>query len=373
MTCDNEGGVVSILYKYDKFGNNLWRKQLGTYIDGNNVLDNIQQTYSLAELNNKVWIVGKATTGCGGRFGTFVQQLYDNGTLVWNDILRAETNSSELYAIDVDDDANAYVVGMTDGRFDGKSLIGGNSPGDIVVMKYNSSGTRQWTKLMGTTANDTANAITVKDNNSIYISGYTRGNLVHSTSTYNAFVMKLDSSGTTQWTYQFESSVHTDVEYNSIITDNASNIYLVGWVGHNQFLSGNSSAGYDDYFFVKLNDSGQLLFANQFGTSSYDQAKAVAKDSSNNFYITGSTGGAFSGYSNAGCSDIFLSKFYDNGTKQWTKQYGESGCETPYDINVDDTDHIYIVGSSSGNLDGSTNNGKEDIFLMKFDMDGNKK
>ena len=44
-------------------------------------------------------------------------------------------------------------------------------------------------------------------------------------------------------------------------------------------------------------------------------------------------------------------------------------------LEVDNTDHIYILGTtrgSSGSFDGKTRKGDYDIFLMKFDLDGNK-
>ena len=47
-------------------------------------------------------------------------------------------------------------------------------------------------------------------------------------------------------------------------------------------------------------------------------------DQDNNLVIAGATEGSLDGYTNAGDSDIFLMKFTSNGTWLWTVQRGGS-------------------------------------------------
>ena len=60
----------------------------------------------------------------------------------------------------------------------------------------------------------------------------------------------------------------------------------------------------------------------QLGTSSADYANGVATDSSANVYVTGYTGGGLDGNSNSGGNDLFVVKYNSSGTKQWTQQLG---------------------------------------------------
>ena len=39
-------------------------------------------------------------------------------------------------------------------------------------------------------------------------------------------------------------------------------------------------------------------------------------------------------------------------------------------VTVDSSDNIYITGSTTGGLDGNTNSGQDDIFLLKYNSDG---
>ena len=95
-------------------------------------------------------------------------------------------------------------------------------------------------------------------------------------------------------------------------------------------------------------------------------------DSSDNIYVTGYTGGGLDGNTNSGSSDLFLVKYNSSGTKQWTKQLGTSGYDLGYGVTVDSSDNLYVTGYTTGGLDGNTNSGGEDIFLVKYNSSGTK-
>jgi hypothetical protein len=60
-----------------------------------------------------------------------------------------------------------------------------------------------------------------------------------------------------------------------------------------------------------------LVWTQQLGTSSYDNARGVATDSSGNVYVTGGTQGGLDGNTSAGgLNDLFVVKYNSSGTKQ---------------------------------------------------------
>ena len=95
-------------------------------------------------------------------------------------------------------------------------------------------------------------------------------------------------------------------------------------------------------------------------------------DSSDNIYVTGKTAGGLDGNTNAGGSDIFLVKYNSSGTKQWTKQLGSSIDDVAMDVAVDSFNNIYVTGHTGGGLDDNNNSGSYDIFLVKYNSDGVK-
>ena len=96
-----------------------------------------------------------------------------------------------------DSSGNVYVTGGTKGGLDGNTSAGNT---DLFVVKYNSSGTKQWTKQLGSSGLDSANGITIDSSGNVYVTGVTFGGLDWNTSAgaNDLFVVKYNSSGTKQ-------------------------------------------------------------------------------------------------------------------------------------------------------------------------------
>jgi len=97
-------------------------------------------------------------------------------------------------------DGSIYVSGWTDGNLDGQANSGGLS--DAFVTKFNPDGTKLWTRLLGTSGDDYAYALTTGLDGSIYVSGFTFGNLDGQANSggADAFVTKYSADGTKLWT-----------------------------------------------------------------------------------------------------------------------------------------------------------------------------
>ena len=155
------------------------------------------------------------------------------------------------YGVTTDSSDNLYVTGYTGGGLDGNTNLGKE---DIILVKYNSSGTKQWTRQLGTTGNDYGQGVTTDTSDNIYVTGFTNGDLDGNTSSgyYDIFLVKYNSSGTKQWTKQLGTSSY---DYgNDVTTDSSGNVYVTGWT--NGGLDGNTSSGDYDIFLVKYDPSG---------------------------------------------------------------------------------------------------------------------
>ena len=211
----------------------------------------------------------------------------------------------------------------------------------------------------------------------------------------NIFLVKYNSSGTKQWTKQLG---YYSEQGTGVTTDSSGNIYVTGHtqgcnscskVMATRGLDGNTNFGSFDIFLVKYNSSGTKQWTKQLGTSYWDLGESVTTDSSDNIYVTGFTDGGLDGNTNyrseckhppkgeverafRPCSDIFLVKYNSSGTKQWTKQLGTSSVDKGRGVTTDSSDNIYVTGGTDGDLDGNTNSGSVDIFLVKYNSDGVK-
>jgi Beta-propeller repeat. len=145
---------------------------------------------------------------------------------------------------------------------------------------------------------------------------------------------------------------------------------VTGWT--NGGLDGNTNAGGDDLFVVKYYDNGTNQWTKQLGTSSNDNANGIDTDSSGNVYVTGWTSEGLDGNTYAGGDDLFVVKYNSSGAKQWTKQLETSSSESFNLVATDSSGNVYISGATNGGLDGNTNAGGSDFFLVKYDSNGNK-
>ena len=174
----------------------------------------------------------------------------------------------------------------------------------------------------------------------------------------------------TSWsvTKQFGTS-SPDHAY-GISTDIGGNVYVTGHT--NGGLDGNTNAGSSDLFVVKYDSEGIKQWTQQLGTSFPDLAYGIATDTSGNIYVTGATWGGLGGNTNVGSDDLFVVKYDSEGIKQWVQQFGSSSPDHAYGISADTGGNVYVTGSTSGGLDGNTNAGSNDFFVVKYDSGGNK-
>ena len=65
-------------------------------------------------------------------------------------------------------------------------------------------------------------------------------------------------------------------------------------------------------------------------------------------------------------------KYNSSGTRQWTRQLGTSGNDQANGVAVDSSGNVYAAGFTGGDLDGNTNSGGQDLFVVKYNSDGVK-
>ena len=155
-----------------------------------------------------------------------------------------------------------------------------------------------------------------------------------------------------------------------IATDPGGNVYVTGHT--NGGLDGNTNAGSSDLFVVKYDSGGIKQWVQQLGTSSPELAYGITTDTSGNIYVTGATWGGLHGNTNVGSDDLFVVKYDSEGIKQWVQQLESSSLDRAYGIATDTGGNVYVTGSTSGGLDGNTNAGSDDIFVVKYDSSGVK-
>jgi len=360
----SSGDTDLFVIKYNSSGTKQWTKQLGSTVrDSANGI--------AIDSSGNVYVTGVTFGGLdwntsAGTNDLFVVKYNSSGTKQWTKQL-GSASSDFANGVATDSSGNVYVAGATYGGLDGNTNAGNS---DLFVVKYNSSGTKQWTKQLGTGEYDEARGVATDLSGNVYVVGGTKGKLAGASNSgrTDVFLIKYNSSGTKQWTKSLGSN-ETDLA-NGVATDSSGNVYVTGVTY--KYMDGNTSAGNSDLFVVKYNSSGTKKWTKQLGSSSRDHARGVVTDLSGNVYVTGDTYGGLDNNTNAGSNDLFVVKYNSSGTKEWTKQMGTSSTDSANGVVTDSSGNVYVVGGTYGGLDGNTNAGNSDLFVVKYNSSGTK-
>lgn len=122
----------------------------------------------------------------------------------------------------------------------------------------------------------------------------------------------------------------------------------------------------DNFKYVDGADEPSVKQAGQIGTPGVDVSYGSATDSKGNVYLTGTTTGTIEGNSEGGV-DVWVAKFDRQGKELWKQQFGTSGSDKAYGIEIDDEDNFYLTGDTNGNLFGDRQSPASDAWLAKFD------
>jgi len=335
-----------------------WTKLLGT--------SNVDLAYALTTGNDGAIYVSGHTNGDldgqtnNGNFDAFITKYNPDGTKVWTKLL-GTSGDDEAYALTTGNDGAIYVSGNTTGNLDGQT---NNGNFDAFITKYNPNGTKVWTKLLGTSGYDYANALTTGNDGAIYVSGFTTGNLDGQTNSgySDTFITKYNSDGTKVWTKLLGTSGY-DPAYD-LTTGKDGAIYVSGSTGGN--LDGQTNNGYDDAFIAKYNPDGTKVWTKLLGTSYLDAAFALTTGNDGAIYVSGYAGSNLDGQTNSGYHNAFITKYNPDGTKVWTKFLGTGGYDQAFALTTGKDGAIYVSGDTQGVLDGQTNNGGQDVFITKY-------
>lgn len=278
----------------------------------------------------------------------------------------------------VDSSGNIYVSGWTSGNLDGIANPGG---ADVFLVKYNSSGIKQWTKLLGTTGvvdpnaggdmgSYGLNAAIDSARSYVYVTGYTTadmGGQVHSNpGVRHAFLFRCKLDGTLPGTAALFGGAY-DSAGNAVAVDANGNAYVAGYT---------SGPNGKDILLLKYNSSLVFQADRPIGSvgNGDDVATAVAvSEDGYAVYLTGLTGGVLplnlltAGYSGGG--DLFLAKFDAVPNLQWTTYLGSSAMDAGLAISVQRTS-IKVAGMTSGALPGKTSAGGNDIIVASYNDAG---
>jgi hypothetical protein len=176
----------------------------------------------------------------------------------------------------------------------------------------------------------------------------------------DAFLIKHDADGNRLWIRTFGGSNTQHV--NAAGVDGSGRVYIAGDVYTGVNLRKNC--------FLNLFDrSGATVRTQIIDIPGWSKDSCVAaSDAAGNFYVAGDVSDSVS-------LNIFIVKYDKDGGAIWTRQFRSQPDKTfafVGGIAVDPLGGVYVVGFTNGSIGGSPSGGGSDLFLVKYDGDGNR-
>lgn len=302
-------------------------------------------------------------TALGGTDGFIARMEPLHGVSQWTRLVGTPANDA-IRSVAIDAAGNIFVAGNTAGAFPGFSSVGND---DAFLAKFNSLGELQWVRQWGTPLSDFATAVRLDGNGAILVAGYTYGGMDGNVNAggVDVFLVKWNADGTKAWTRQWGTS-ENDYGY-AIAIDAANAVYVTGNTAG--AMHGNVHQGNFDAFLTKHDENGVFQWTRQLGTAGNDGANAAAVDAGGAILIAGYTVGDLWGQGSAGGYDAFVARFSTAGDTVWLRQGGTAANDYGNGIFLHQG-NVYVVGRTDGPLDGSPQAGGGDAYVWKWAGDG---
>lgn len=259
-----------------------------------------------------------------------------------------------------------------------------------------------WAKSIGDTLIDWGYSVATDGQNNVYVMGIFKGtpdfdpgpNTTYLTcgGMTSLFISKFNANGDFLWAKKIDGDPHSDGLHMQV--DNAGNIYLVGSITNTTDMDPgpgvyNLVSVSHDGFLCKLDANGNFLWAKNFGGSFSDVVNAIKIDGNGNIILVGDfydigdfdPGNTTLYLGSINAYSISVVKLDAQGNLTWAKAITAGGMFIKNtDVDVDNAGNIYFTGNFSGQTDFDPNSGiqnltangtSNDIFIAKWDMNGN--
>ena len=221
-----------------------------------------------------------------------------------------------------------------------------------------------WDKTFGGTDTEEINDITKTNDEGFVVVGYTE-DATKGAGDKDFWVMKINKFGSLVWEKTYGGS-KKDIAY--AVIENTDGDYVVAGETKSYKATGGR---YSEFWVMKLNKAdGTQVWAYPFGKKSVDIAYDVIQTNDGGYAVVGSSRDGTTK------ENFWILKLTSDGTKTWEATYGGKAEDFAHSI-VQNSDGTYVVAgkTKSSGIDISSsidifNNGKEDIWVMKITADG---
>jgi type IX secretion system substrate protein len=231
------------------------------------------------------------------------------------------------------------------------------------VIKLDASGNMFWKRNYGTVNSEYFNNITPLPNGDFIVSGYSYAPGGNGLDDF--WIVRINQNGIVLWNKKYGGNSYDESVKTIVAYD--GDLICVGKT-RSSSNTGNvtTNNGGDDVWVVKLSSAtGDLLWEKSFGGSGFENVAEVKETNDHALVLVGSTASTDNGISIRGASDSWIVKINETGNLIWQKTFGGTLGDTARGFVIDNNNE-YVVANSSSSYNHDVNNPSNTSFNLWF-------
>ena len=356
------------LLKFDKDDTLQWQKTYGGSKD--------EKAYKIIETNdNGFAVIGYSKSDEGdlnsnqGFEDVWILKLDTTGSILWK-TSTGFSGTDQGFSLIQTSDNGYFIAGILDvtasGGLGNAKITARHAGGDYWGIKLDINGTIEWRKYFGGTNTDICYDVTETIDGYLMIGSSDSADvdITNNKGSYDFWVIKIDKTGTLLWEKSFGGD---EIDEARAITPTDDGSFIIIGDTRSSTKDVTKNNGGADLWAVKITSNGNLSWQKNYGGSSFDVGRSIRKTIDGGFLISGSSRSGDNGFTNKGQNDALILKIDANGNQQWQKTIGGTEIDFCYDAIELTNGNIIAVGeSSSNNQDIVTNKGFSDLLIIKL-------
>lgn len=356
-----------------------WQNTIGG--DQSDELNSAQMTtdggYIMAGTSTSSMSGDKSEASLGSQ-DYWVVKTDNSGTIEWENTIGG-ADQDILSKVIQTSDGGYLLGGRSESDISGDKTENSNGGFDYWIVKLNSSGTIVWQNTIGGSDIDRFNDLIETSDGGYLVAGHSTSGISGdktqaNNGTYNFWIVKLNGAGVIQW----DQTIGGDqIDVIGSVHESSTGDFLIGGYSNSGAAGDKSEAsqGDFDYWLVKLNSNGSLLWEKTIGGDDVDEVHALRETNTGNFIVAGTSISGVSGDKTQASVgyDFWILEIDPSGTIQWQKTIGGAGSDELYQLDTISNGYL-ISGASDSNTGGDKSDdsyGGKDYWMVKTDLNGN--
>ena len=320
-------------------------------------------------------VFGNKTEPTFGLEDFWVVKLDTMGNIQWQKDIGGDS-ADDLFALEITADGGCILGGQSRSGISGNKTEVSRGLFDYWVVKLDALGSIEWQKTIGGSGNDVLTSMVVLENSNYLVAGYSASS-ISGDKTDNCkggadfWILEIDNQGTILWQKTIGGS-DGDLLYKAIKTADG---YMFGGesLSNISFDKTQDSRGLSDYWIVKTDDTGTLIWDKTYGGSNDDVLIDLKNSPNGGFVLAGFSNSLISGDKtkiNYGRYDGWIVRINDDGAIVWQKSIGGNDNDGFNHILIQPDSSMVLSGDATSPLSGNITAypyGVSDYWLVKLE------